>query len=110
MGTIHLRLSVFICGDSCFFPGPCDNGIVPGIETITVVGAGSLGRVVARLAARAGFRTILADIPGQMIEPALAEIRAELGGDEESFARILPYVRIEDSVRETDLVIEAVPE
>jgi 3-hydroxybutyryl-CoA dehydrogenase len=83
---------------------------VPGIETITVVGAGSLGRVAARLAARAGFRTILEDISGQMIEPAMAEIRAELSGDEQSFARILPFVRIEDSVRETDLVIEAVPE
>jgi len=90
--------------------GPCDNGIVPAIETITVVGAGSLGRVAARLAARAGFRTILEDISGQMIEPALAEIRASLAGDADSFARIQPFTRIEDSVRQADLVIEAVPE
>ena len=81
---------------------------MPGIETITVVGAGSVGRVAARLAARAGFRTILEDISGQMIEPALAEIRAGLAGDQESFARIHPFVNIEDSVRTTDLVIEAV--
>ena len=83
---------------------------MPGIETITVVGAGSVGRVAAQLAARAGFRTILEDISGQMIEPALAEIRAGLAGDQESFARIHPFVNIEDSVRTADLVIEAVPE
>jgi 3-hydroxybutyryl-CoA dehydrogenase len=69
-----------------------------------------VGRVAARMAARAGFHTILEDISGQMIEPALAEIRASLTGDQESFGRIRPFVNIEDSVRETDLVIEAVPE
>jgi 3-hydroxybutyryl-CoA dehydrogenase len=89
---------------------PCDNGSVPGIERITVVGAGSVGRVAARRAARGGFHTILEDISGQMIEPALAEIRAGLAGDDESFARIHPFTNIEDSVRSADLVIEAVPE
>ncbi len=84
--------------------------LVPGIETITVVGAGSVGRVAARLCARAGYRTLLEDISGQMIEPALAEIRAMLAGDAASFARIAPFTRIEDSVRQTDLIIEAVPE
>jgi 3-hydroxybutyryl-CoA dehydrogenase len=83
---------------------------VPAIEKITIVGAGSVGRVAARLAARAGFPTVLEDISGQMIEPALAEIRASLAGDDEAFARIRPFTRIEDSVREADLIIEAVPE
>src|SRR5580658_3018111 len=62
------------------------------------------------MSARAGFHTILEDISGQMIEPALADIRASLPGDVDSFARIQPFTRIEDSVRQTDLVIEAVPE
>src|SRR5947208_12818492 len=78
------------------------------IETIAIVGAGAVGRRIASLAARAGFRTILEDISGKMIEPAMAEIRANLSPEET--ARIQPFTCIEDSVREADLIIETVPE
>ena len=79
-----------------------------GIETITVVGAAAIGRTAARLAAGAGFRTILEDITGQMIQPAMEELRASL--PDGAFVRIEPMTRIEDAVREADLVLEAVPE
>jgi 3-hydroxybutyryl-CoA dehydrogenase len=71
------------------------------IETLTVVGAAALGRTIARLAARAGIRTVLEDITGQMIGPAMEELKG---------LPIEPCTRIEDSVRDADMVIEAVPE
>lgn len=70
-------------------------------QTITVIGAAAQGRSIAALAARAGFRTILEDITGQMIEVAMAELQG---------LAIEPCTRIEDSVRDADMVIEAVPE
>ncbi len=79
-----------------------------GIETITVVGAAAIGRTAASLAARAGFRTILEDITGQMIDPAMAELGASLGAD--ALQRVEPMTRIEDAAREADFVVEAVPE
>jgi 3-hydroxybutyryl-CoA dehydrogenase len=68
------------------------------VEAITVVGAAAQGRTIAKLAARAGFRTILEDITGQM---PMAELKGE---------PIKLCTSIEDSVRDADMVIEAVPE
>ena len=91
------------------------------VKTIAVIGAGLMGRGIALVAAVAGYRTVLEDISGQMLEQALAEIGANL---EEAVARgkmtraeadaalahIRPETVIHHSVREADLVIEAVPE
>ena len=77
------------------------------IESITVVGAGDVGRGIALLAARASFRVVLEDIAGQM-DAALDYLRAGL--DQAALARVRPERAIEDAVREADLVIEAAPE
>lgn len=78
------------------------------IETIAVVGAGLLGRGIAQLSARGGYRTILEDISGQMLDEAMADVRAGL--DEAARSRVRAEKVIEDAVRDADLVIEAAPE
>lgn len=91
------------------------------IQTIAVVGAGLMGRGIAQVAAQAGYRTILEDISGQMLDKALAAIREDLEGGvargkvtreqvDAALARIVPEKVLENAVREADLVIEAVPE
>jgi len=77
------------------------------IESIAVVGSGDLGRGIAMLAARAGYRVVLEDLTGQ-IDAALAYLREHL--DAAGLARVRPERHIEDAVREADLIIEAAPE
>ncbi len=91
------------------------------VQTIAVVGAGLMGRGIAEVCAVAGYRTILEDISGQMLDQALAVIRQDLDEGvargkitreqaDRAYARIQPEKVIESAVREADLVIEAVPE
>ena len=68
------------------------------IERIVVLGAGTMGHGIARVAAGAGFETMLFDIA----EAALARARS-------AFA-VKTTTAIADAVRDAQLVIEAVPE
>ncbi len=91
------------------------------INTIAVIGAGTMGRGIAYAAALGGYRTILEDISAPVLEAGLAYIRQAL---EEGVARgkATPEQRetaleqlatarsVEDACREADLIIEAVPE
>jgi O-acetyl-ADP-ribose deacetylase (regulator of RNase III) len=78
------------------------------IRTIAIVGAGVLGREIAKLSAHAGYQTILEDLTGQMLDRVMVEMAAGL--DLRDLARIRPQRVIEDAVRTADLVIEAAPE
>lgn len=78
------------------------------IETITVLGAGTMGREIASLAALAGYRTILEDISGQVIDLALDEIRRTAG--DKALARIEPERALDRAAAEADFLIEAVPD
>ena len=91
------------------------------VKTITVVGAGVMGRGLALAASAAGYHTVLEDISGQMLKAALADIYAYVNEEveagrmsgaaaEAALARIRPETVIHLSVREADLVLEAVPE
>jgi len=91
------------------------------VKTITVVGAGTMGRGIALVAALGGYATVLEDISGQMLDAALAEIRANLdeavargkatcAEADAALARIQPETALHASARAADLVIEAVPE
>lgn len=91
------------------------------IRTITVIGAGIMGRGIAHVAALGGYRTILEDILPTSLRRAQDEIRGNLGkavelgkvspGDAEAALSRLEYASsVEDAAREADLVIEAVPE
>ena len=91
------------------------------VQTITVIGAGIMGRGIAHAAALGGYRTILEDLLPGALRKAETEIRAnldkavELGKvashDADAAFRRLEYASsVEEAAREADLVIEAVPE
>ena len=91
------------------------------IKTIAVIGAGTMGRGIAHVAALGGYRTILEDLLPNALRRAESEIRnnldkaVELGKvsstDAQAAVGRLEYAgSVEDAAREADLVIEAVPE
>ena len=91
------------------------------ITTITVIGAGTMGRGIAYAAALGGFRTILEDVQPEQLAQAVAVIRTTLDeGIErgkvtaqqkaETLARISTAGSVDVACREADLIIEAVPE
>lgn len=100
-------------------------GVTPGlaltVRTIAVIGAGPVGRGIAQLAARGGYRTILEDLLPNALRRAESEIRTQLdravqmGGFTAdaagaAFSRLEFAGSVEDAARQADLVIEAVPE
>ncbi|NDQ56644.1 MAG: 3-hydroxyacyl-CoA dehydrogenase [Acidipila sp.] len=91
------------------------------VKTITVIGAGTMGRGIAYAAALGGFRTILEDVQPEQLQQALATISTSL--DEgmqrgkvtaqqkiETLARISTANSVDLACRDADLIIEAVPE
>jgi 3-hydroxybutyryl-CoA dehydrogenase len=94
---------------------------VAQVQTIAVIGAGTMGRGIAHAAALGGYRTILEDILPNALRRAETEIRAnldkavELGkvtaGDANAAFERLEYAgSVDEAARQADLVIEAVPE
>jgi 3-hydroxybutyryl-CoA dehydrogenase len=92
-----------------------------GLQTVAVIGAGTMGRGIAHAAALGGFRTILEDILPASLRQAETEIRdnldqgVELGKvsrqqADDAFSRIEFAGSIDEAARAADLVIEAVPE
>ena len=91
------------------------------MKTVTVIGAGIMGRGIAQAAAVGGYRTILEDLLPTALRRAEGEIRANLDQAVElgkvavpdadaAFQRLEYAGSVEDAAREADLVIEAVPE
>jgi 3-hydroxybutyryl-CoA dehydrogenase len=91
------------------------------IETIAVIGAGTMGRGIAYASALGGYRTILEDVSEQMLEKGAAYIRAAFDegvargkvtpeARDKALAQISTATRVEDACRTADLVIEAIPE
>ena len=94
---------------------------MPEIETIAVIGAGTMGRGIAHAAALGGYRTILEDILPNALRRAESEIRANLDKAVEigkvsasdanaAFARLEYAGSVDEAARQADLAIEAVPE
>ena len=91
------------------------------VKTVAVIGAGTMGRGIAHVAALGGYRTILEDLLPTSLRKAESEIRTnldkavELGkvtaADAGAAVMRLEYAgSVEEAAREADLVIEAVPE
>jgi len=91
------------------------------VQAIAVLGAGTMGRGIAHVAALGGFRTTLFDTDGQALERAVASIDknlhrgVELGKLSEDAAtgalgRLATARDLAAAVAAADLVIEAVPE
>jgi len=94
---------------------------VAAINTIAVIGAGTMGRGIAHVAALGGYRTILEDLLPNALRKAENEIRSNLDKAVElnkvspadadaAFGRLQYAGSVEEAAREADLVIEAVPE
>ena len=90
-----------------------------GVETIAVIGAGSLGREIAYAAALAEYRTILEDNWPLARDQAVAWIKQARDGevglarmDQKTsgvaFARLTLAASVEAASREADLMIETV--
>jgi 3-hydroxybutyryl-CoA dehydrogenase len=91
------------------------------VKTIGVIGAGTMGRGIAYAAAYGGYRTILEDVSPEMLEQGVVYIREALSEgvargkvtaeqQKVALANLTTSRSVEDVCRETDLLIEAVPE
>lgn len=91
------------------------------VHTICVLGAGTMGRGIAQVAAQSGFATTLVDVSAEILGEALSSIKASLKRgvergkvSEETMVSALSRIELDDrlerGVAAADLVIEAVPE
>ncbi|HET8826296.1 MAG TPA: 3-hydroxyacyl-CoA dehydrogenase NAD-binding domain-containing protein [Terriglobales bacterium] len=91
------------------------------VRTIAVIGAGTMGRGIAHVAALGGYRTVLEDVLPAALRKAQDEIRGNLDKAVElkkvsahdataALGRLEYASGPEEAAREADLVIEAVPE
>jgi enoyl-CoA hydratase/3-hydroxyacyl-CoA dehydrogenase len=91
------------------------------IEKITVLGSGIMGHGIAQISAMSGYRVILRDIEKQFLDKAMEKVKWSLKklseknkitNDQviEFYNNITPVVDLKEAVKETDLIIEAVPE
>lgn len=91
------------------------------IKTIAVIGAGTMGRGIAYAAVFGGYHTVLEDISREMLEKSTAWIQQSFDEgvkrgkvDAAVRDRALPLLstssKVEDAIRDAELIIEAVPE
>lgn len=97
-------------------------GVLPmNIKKITVLGSGVMGHGIAQVSAMSGYEVALRDIDQKFLDKAMEKIAWSLNklvekkkiSEEESkkiLGRIKTYVDLKESLIDTDLVIEAVPE
>lgn len=94
---------------------------MPLVKKITVLGSGIMGHGIAQVCATAGYNVTLRDIESSLLDKALERVKWSLSKLVERqkitqieadriFHRITPEVDLELSLRDTDLLIEAVPE
>ena len=88
---------------------------------VAVIGAGTMGRGIAQVAAVAGHEAVLSDVDERQLEGAMEAIRAvldkgvtlgkvEAAAREAALARLSTATRLRDAVEGAQLVVEAVPE
>ena len=93
---------------------------MPTIETIAVIGAGTMGHGIAQVAAAAGFRVLLYDVDRESLARGVRAIEGNLAKGiqlakltEDDRDRTLQYIRGTTNLEECaafDLIIEAAPE
>lgn len=91
------------------------------IKKITVLGSGVMGHGIAQVSAMAGYEVALRDIDQKFLDKAMEKITWSLNKlveknkiskqeSENILKRIKTYVDLKESLMDSDLVIEAVPE
>ncbi len=91
------------------------------VQHITVIGAGQMGHQIAMLSAIGGYETVIQDISEESLQKAEMKLRGIMSKWEEkgklskeaieaAFGRLSFTTSLEEAVKETDFVIEAVVE
>jgi len=91
------------------------------VETVTVLGAGTMGRGIAQVAMTGGYRTILQDVSAAQLDNARDAIAKSLekgverdklskAEADQALGRLSGETSLEKAAAAADLVIEAVPE
>lgn len=91
------------------------------INKITILGSGVMGHGIAQVASTAGYNIVLRDIEQTLLENAMNKIKWSLGKMVEKqkisqddansvYGRITPVVDLKKALKDSDLLIEAVPE
>jgi 3-hydroxybutyryl-CoA dehydrogenase len=91
------------------------------VQTIAVIGAGTMGRGIAYASVLGGFQTVLEDVSDSIVARALVWIRetfdegikrgkVEHTTRDAALSRISTSHAVDEAIREADLIIEAVPE
>ena len=94
---------------------------VEDIKKVAVMGAGDMGHGIAEVALLAGYKVALRDIEQRFVDRGLSRIKESLNklvekqkitADNQNamLANITTFVDIGEAVKDTDFVIEAVPE
>lgn len=89
------------------------------IETVCVIGMGTMGSQIGIVAAKGGFQTIMAEVSDQFKDKGLARIQSffkaqekkgkiDEAGVEEIMARITVTTDFDDAAAKADIVVEAV--
>ena len=92
-----------------------------GIQNVTVLGAGQMGRGIAQVSAMGGFRTQMVDVSDEILRAAQENIRKELEKGvalgklteeqrDQALKNLILEKDPEKAARTADLVIEALPE
>lgn len=90
------------------------------VKKIGVIGSGIMGAGIAQAAAQAGFQVAMNDIGQEQINKGLAAIKSSLKllkdknkiseEMDDILARIKTTLNLEEAVKDSDLIIEAIPE
>jgi enoyl-CoA hydratase / 3-hydroxyacyl-CoA dehydrogenase len=91
------------------------------INKVTVLGSGVMGHGIAQIAAIAGYDVALRDIEKSFLDRAMDKIKWSLAKMVEKkkltqtdadkvFSRIIPMTDLQQALKDSDLLIEAVPE
>ena len=95
---------------------------IDDIKTITIIGAGAMGHGIAEVALMAGYKVFLRDIKQEFVDRGVSMLDKSLKKlvekgkvtsdhyDKIQNELLKPCVDMKEAVRETDLVIEAIPE
>src|SRR5580704_6566108 len=91
------------------------------VKTIAVIGAGTMGRGIAYASALGGFQTVLEDVSVSILDGAMGWIsgtfeegvkrgKVDAAARDAALRRISTSHVVDEAIRDTELIIEAVPE
>ncbi len=95
---------------------------IEDVKKVTVIGAGDMGHGIAEVALIAGYTVYLRDINQEFVDKGVSRINKSLEKlvskgkvdqghyDNIQSKLLIPCVDLEEAVKDTDLVIEAIPE